>query len=90
VTLLSPPSPCIQESNVYNDTNQLTTTQTSVGGQPGYTFSDAYDSTTGVLTGMSTTTTGAPTLASLGYNAQAQISTLRSTIVATRHLPLSS
>lgn len=50
------------------------TTQTTVGGQAGYTFSSAYDSTTGTVDGMSNTTTGAPTLASLSYNAQAQIS----------------
>ena len=52
------------------------TTQTTVGGQPGYTESYAYDSTTGTVDGMSNTSTGAPTLASLGYNAQAQISTI--------------
>jgi RHS repeat-associated protein len=75
-SLAFPTFPLYQESNVYNDANQLMTTQTTVGGQPGYTESYAYDSTTGVLTGLSNTTTGAPTLASLSYNAQGQISAI--------------
>ncbi len=74
--LCFPTFPQYQEAQSYNDANQLTTTQTTVGGQAGYTFTQAYDSTTSVLNGLSNTTTGAATLVGLTYNAQAQISAL--------------
>ncbi|HLG63995.1 MAG TPA: RHS repeat-associated core domain-containing protein [Ktedonosporobacter sp.] len=66
--------PTYQENVSYNDANQLTTTQTTVGGQAGYTFSQAYDSTTGLLTGLSNNTTGTANLATVGYDAQGDVS----------------
>src|SRR5581483_6725425 len=66
--------PTYQENLSYNDANQVTTTQTTVGGQAGYTFSQAYDSTTGHLTGLSNNTTGVANLATLGYDAQGDVS----------------
>jgi RHS repeat-associated protein len=65
-----PSFPTYQETLSYNDADQTTTTQTTVGGAAGYTFSNAYDSTTGVLNGLSNTTSSAPTLAGLSYNAR--------------------
>jgi RHS repeat-associated protein len=69
-----PTFPQYQETMTYNDADQSMSTQTTTGGQPGYVFSNAYDSTTGVLNGVSNNTTGAPTLASLSYNAQNLVS----------------
>src|SRR5579885_507798 len=66
--------PTYQENLTYNDDDQLMTTQTTVGGQAGYTFSQAYDSTTGLLTGLSNNTTGTANLATLGYDAQGDVS----------------
>ncbi len=66
--------PTYQMNLAYNDANQLMTTQTTVGGQAGYTFSNAYDSTTGLLTGLSNNTTGVANLATLGYDAQGDVS----------------
>src|SRR5581483_8976353 len=66
--------PTYQENLSYNDANQVTTTQTTVGGQAGYTFSQAYDSTTGHLKGLSNNTTGVANLATLGYDAQGDVS----------------
>jgi hypothetical protein len=65
----SPASRSISRPLAYNDADQLTTTQTSVGGQ-------SYDSTSGVLNGLSNTSTGAPTLAALSYNARALASAI--------------
>jgi len=61
----------------YNDANQLTTTQTSTSpsGQ-GYTTTQVYDSTTGVATGLSNNGTASANLATLVYNARAQLDTL--------------
>ncbi len=61
----------------YNDANQLTTTATSTSpsGQ-GYTTTQVYDSTTGVLTGLSNNGTASANLATLLYNARAQLDTL--------------
>ncbi len=61
----------------YNDANQPTTTATSTSpsGQ-GYTTTQVYDSTTGVLTGLSNNGTASANLATLLYNARAQLDTL--------------
>ncbi len=69
-----PTFPTYQETLSYNDSDQATTTQTTVGGKAGYTFTNAYDSTTGILNGLSNTTTAAATLAGLSYNAQNLVS----------------
>src|SRR5579883_2835226 len=66
--------PLYQENLSYNDADQLTTTHTTVGGQAGYTFSNAYDSTTGLLTGLSNNSTGVANLATLGYDATGNVS----------------
>lgn len=66
--------PTYQMTQAYNDAKQQTTTQTTVGGQPGYTFTQVYDSAIGQLTGLSNNSTGTATLATLSYNAQAQVS----------------
>ncbi|MBA2391898.1 MAG: RHS repeat-associated core domain-containing protein, partial [Ktedonobacteraceae bacterium] len=66
--------PTYQETQAYNDANQQTMTQTTVGGQAGYTFTQAYDSTTGQLTGLSNNSTGVANLATLAFNNQAQVS----------------
>lgn len=66
--------PTYQLALSYNDDNQLTETQTSAGGQTGYTFSQAYDSTTGQLTGLSNNATGAANLATTGFNSSGLIS----------------
>jgi RHS repeat-associated protein len=66
--------PTYQETQAYNDANQPTTTQTTISGQPGYTFSQAYDSTTGQLTGLSNNSTGVANLATLAFNSQALVS----------------
>jgi len=64
--------PTYQASFSYNDANQLTATATStiVGTQstPGYTFTEVYDSTLGILTGLSNNGTGVANLATLNYN----------------------
>lgn len=67
-TLAFPTFPAYQETRNYNDGNQLTMTQTTTGGQPGYTFTQSYDNTTGNLNGLSNTAIGTPTLAALNYN----------------------
>jgi YD repeat-containing protein len=66
--------PIYQVQYQYNDANQLTTTTTSTNpsGQ-GYTSTQTYDSTTGVLTGLSN---GSATLATLVYDARAQLDTI--------------
>ena len=66
--------PTYQLTQAYNDANQQTTTQTSIGGQPGYIFTQVYDNTTGQLTGLSNNGTATANLATLSYNAQAQVS----------------
>src|SRR5581483_11375134 len=68
--------PTYKLTQAYNDANQVTTTQTFVGSNSGYTFSQAYDSTTGLLTGLSNNTTGVANLATLGYDATGQLSDL--------------
>ncbi len=75
-TLTLPNLPTNQMSTSYNDANQVMTTATTVGGQPGYTFSQAYDSTTGVSVGLSNNATGTANLATLSYNAQGLVSSV--------------
>src|SRR5260370_23570901 len=77
-------------TQAYNDASQPTMTQTSKGGQTSYTFSQAYDSTTGQLTGLSNNSTTVANLATLGYNAQGLVSdvnfqTTTGTQLATSH-----
>jgi YD repeat-containing protein len=72
--LAFPSFPLYQEAFSSNDANQETTVQTTVGGQAGYVFTNAYDGTTGVLNGLSNTATGTPTLAALTSNTRALIS----------------
>ncbi len=67
-TLAFPTFPLYQIALSYNDADQLTTTQTTVGGQAGFTFTQSYDSTLGLLNGLSNTTTAAPSLVGLSYN----------------------
>ncbi len=66
--------PTYQVNATYNDADQTMMTQTSVNGQVGYTFSQAYDSTTGQLTGLSNNATGVANLATLGFNANGGVS----------------
>ena len=69
--------PTYQLAQSYNDANQVTTTTTSTNpvGQ-GYTTTQVYDSTTGVLTGLSNNGTASANLATLLYNARAQLDTI--------------
>ncbi|MBV9258440.1 MAG: hypothetical protein JO215_10515, partial [Ktedonobacteraceae bacterium] len=69
-SLAFPTFPQYQETQSYNDADQPMMTQTTVGGNNGYTFSQAYDGTTGTLTGLSNNSTGVANLATLGYNSQ--------------------
>jgi RHS repeat-associated protein len=66
--------PTYQLTQAYNDANQPTTTQTTVGGQAGYTFSQAYDANTGQLAGLSNNATGIANLATLGYDTRGLVS----------------
>jgi YD repeat-containing protein len=75
-TIAFPTFPTYQETLAYNDADQPTTTQTSVGGATGYTFTQAYDSTTGTQIGLSNTSTASASLAALSYNAHGLLSTL--------------
>jgi RHS repeat-associated protein len=75
----------------YNDDNQVNTTQTTVGGSTGYTFTQVYDSTTGELTGLSNNSTGAANLASQSFNGNGLVSdinfqTASGTALANDHL----
>jgi RHS repeat-associated protein len=72
-SLAFPSFPTYQESLFYNDADQVTTTKTTIGGTAGYTFTQAYDSTTGIQTGLSNTNTASASLAALSYNSQGQI-----------------
>src|SRR6266571_4191401 len=69
--------PTYQLALSYNDADQLTTATTSTipSGQ-GYTFTQVYDSTTGVLTGLSNNSSSTANLATLIYNARAQLDTI--------------
>jgi hypothetical protein len=49
--------PTYQETQTYNDNDQPMMTQTSAGVQVGYTVSQAYDGTTGMLIGLSNNST---------------------------------
>ena len=82
--------PTYMQTQSYNDASQPTTTQTTVGGAAGYVFSQAYDSTTGTLTGLSNNATAVANLATQGYNAQGLVSdinfqTTTATALATDH-----
>src|SRR5260370_38344257 len=65
--------PTYQQATTYNDANQVTTTTTSTipTGQ-GFTTTMAYDST-GAPSGLSNNGTNTPNLATLVYNARAQL-----------------
>lgn len=64
--------PTYQESMLYNDANQVTTTSTLAGSQ-GYTFSPVYDPTNGILQGLSNNSNSTANLATLSYNENAQL-----------------
>lgn len=68
--------PIYQEQTAYNNANQPTTTQTTAGGAAGSTFTQVYDGTTGLVTGLSNNTTGAANLASLSYEQHGLVSDL--------------
>jgi RHS repeat-associated protein len=70
------PLPLYQESLSYNDTNQAMTTQTTVGAQNGYTFSQVYDSSTGTLTGLSNNSVEAANLVSQSFDLHGMASSL--------------
>ena len=72
-TLPFPTFPQYQQTQTYNDANQPMMMQTTVGGSAGYTTSQAYDGTTGTLTGVSNNSTGVANLATLSYNGQGLI-----------------
>ncbi|GCE11998.1 hypothetical protein KTT_18570 [Tengunoibacter tsumagoiensis] len=59
--------PTYSETQAYNDANQVTTTQTRANGTGGYTFTQAYDSTTGQVKGLSNNATGVANLATLSF-----------------------
>ncbi len=68
--------PAYQQATTYNDADQVTTTTTSTipSGQ-GFTTTMAYDST-GAPSGLSNNTSSTPNLATLVYNARAQLDTI--------------
>src|SRR5579885_2983931 len=67
--------PAYQMAQNYNDANQpTTTTLTAVGAS--YSFTQVYDSSNGVLQGLSNTTSSTANLASLSYNEYAQLGSL--------------
>ncbi len=66
--------PSYQETMLYNDADQLTTTSTT--GSAGYTFTNVYNSTNGVLQGLSNNTNSTANLASLSYNEFAQLGSI--------------
>ena len=67
--------PSYQLSFLYNDANQVTTTNT-LAGSAGYTFNSIYDPTNGALQGLSNSSTTTANLATLTYNEYAQLSGL--------------
>jgi YD repeat-containing protein len=73
--------PTYQETLSYNDADQLQTTATStINSQnqstPGFTQTQVYDGTTGVLTGLSDNTGSTPNLATITYNINALLGSL--------------
>jgi RHS repeat-associated protein len=68
-----PTFPTYKETQTYNDAEQPVTTTTSTGSTTDYTFTQIYDSTTGVSTGL---TNGTTTLAGLSYNSRDLVSAL--------------
>lgn len=73
---LTTPLPTYQKTQGYNTANQPTTTQTTVNGQPGYTFTQAYQSTAGTLIGLSPTSSGVANLVRQNYNEHGLVGTL--------------
>ncbi|MBA2284201.1 MAG: hypothetical protein H0W02_01825 [Ktedonobacteraceae bacterium] len=72
------PLPTYQLAQAYNDVGQPTTTTTSTSnpGDHGYIFTQVYDGTTGVQTGLSSTSTPTANLATLAYTVNAMVSAL--------------
>jgi RHS repeat-associated protein len=66
--------PTYEMTQAYNDAGQPTTTQTLVGSQTGYTFTQVYDGTTGRLTGLSNNSVASANLATLAYDNHSQVS----------------
>ncbi len=62
--------PTYKQTQTYNNADQPMMTQTTAGASAGYTFSQAYDSTTGQLTGLSNNGTGVANLATRSFNTQ--------------------
>ena len=76
-SLSFPTLPTYQQALSYNDANQLTTTTTSSNPSGlGYTFTNFYDSTTGVPTGLGNKCSSTANLATQSYNANALLNTL--------------
>ncbi len=76
-TLTFPTFPTYKLNLQYNDANQVTSAQTSSNPSGlGYIATPVYDSTTGVETGLSSTTTATANVATVTYNAQALISSM--------------
>jgi YD repeat-containing protein len=73
--------PTYQMASSYNDANQLTTVTTSTvaangNSTPGYTMTQVYDSTTGLLVGLGNTSSQVANLASVLYNENALVSSI--------------
>src|SRR6266571_4569363 len=70
--------PTYQVSLSYNDANQPTTSTTSTlnPSGAGYTTTQVYDSTTGVLSGLSKNSNAIANLAALSYNSNALVDTI--------------
>jgi RHS repeat-associated protein len=66
--------PSYQETMLYNDADQVTTTSTT--GSGGYTFTNVYNPTNGVLQGLSNNGNSTANLASLSYNEYAQLGSI--------------
>jgi YD repeat-containing protein len=82
--------PTYKQTQTYNTADQAVTTQTTVGTSTGSTFSNAYDSTTGLLAGLSNTTTSTANLATQSYNVYGLVSDINfqattGTQLATEH-----
>ncbi|HVB20329.1 MAG TPA: RHS repeat-associated core domain-containing protein, partial [Ktedonobacteraceae bacterium] len=73
--------PTYQLASSYDDANQLTTVATSTvasngNSTPGYTMTQVYDQTNGMLVGLGTTNSQTANLASVLYNENALVSTI--------------
>ena len=67
--------PTFQVALQYNDADQVATT-TATAGSASYSFTQVYDSTNGILQGLSSNGTATSNLATLAYNEYAQLSGL--------------